>query len=215
MCALAAKAAPLRGSSRDPARLRRAYRTTIDRSLARVAVVVRRVCCLITSPRETCWPGKAAGRNRHKVDGRRPRCNLQQQLGSGVSWTRVSSSSRPSSSPAAGQAKKHGGPRRKHGSRANGAHVAWHTLAAPTRAAGADYRGACTPGCVGLVPRDAGRERASQVRSASAFASSFACASVSRLRLAFVSIFASRLRRASDSRLHPSSAGLIWHRWPC
>lgn len=39
MCALAAKAAPLRGSSRDPARLRRAYRTTIDRSLARVAVV--------------------------------------------------------------------------------------------------------------------------------------------------------------------------------
>ena len=47
MCALAAKAAPLRGSSRDPARLRRAYRTTIDRSLARVAVVVGDVCCLI------------------------------------------------------------------------------------------------------------------------------------------------------------------------
>ena len=56
MCALAAKAAPLRGSSRDPARLRRAYRTTIDRSLARVAVVVENVCCLITHPR-----GKLAG----------------------------------------------------------------------------------------------------------------------------------------------------------
>ena len=222
MCALAAKAAPLCGSSRDPrARLRRAYRTTIDRSLARVAVVVENVCCLITSPernlhaRQSCRTQQAQSRRTQATlqppaTARTGKCRGRSQaLPRQLAKQRSMEAHAASMEAALTELMSPGTPLPRQR-----VLLAQITAERARLAAWASYLGALGVNeparCAPPPPRLFLRMRL-RLTPAPGLCLYLRLAPAPSLRLTLTPLF----RRSSTSRLHPSSAGLIWHRWPC